>query len=77
MERQGSKILLWPIEGDGEVIEVNILGDKGILYTVLVLSMDTSPTAQSMNPAFSNCYNWPFRAAKSNGWACMEPIASL
>jgi len=57
MERQGSKILLWPIEDDVEVIEVNILGDKGILYTILVLSMDTSPTAQSMNPAFSNCYN--------------------
>jgi hypothetical protein len=57
MEREGLKIQLWSIEGDVEVIEVNILGDEGLLYTVWVLSMDTSPTAQSMNLAFSNCYN--------------------
>jgi hypothetical protein len=57
MEREGLKILLWPIEGDIEVIEVNILGDEGLSYTVWVLSVDTSSTAQSMNLAFSNCYN--------------------
>jgi hypothetical protein len=56
-EGEGLKILLWQIEGDAEVIEVNILGDEGLLYIVWVLSMDTSPTAQSMNVAFSNCYN--------------------
>jgi hypothetical protein len=57
MEREGLKILLWPIEGDVEVIEVNILGDEGILYIAWVLNMDTSPITQAMNLAFSNCYN--------------------